>query len=279
MTKKKYPGHVSGQWLKRTAVVLMGLLVLAVSGCKNQPRPGAQQTIKILTFGDSITRGVREGVKNTQTFTYYLGVLLNQDGFPVGMINRGVSGETTSGALDRIEHDVIREKPHYVTIMYGTNDAFIDDYADETGHWPRIPIERYKKNLQEIIQKLKANNISPILMTPIPMGSFWGSEVGIYKQNGINFKLKEYVEAVRDIAREENVPFIDHFNEWLNWKKRGKDIDTWMTDGIHPNPKGHRLMAVTIFKVLKRELVHEGTRGLAPSSILGQAPRPQAPGH
>jgi lysophospholipase L1-like esterase len=255
MIKKKYSRHYFRLWLKLTIVVLIGLLVLAVSGCKDRQKPNAQQTIKILTFGDSITRGVREGIKKTQTFTYYLGVLLNKDGFHAEMINKGISGETTSGAVVRIERDVTREKPHYVTIMYGTNDAFIDDYANETGHLPRIPIERYKINLQAIIQKLKVNNIKPILMTPIPMGRFWGSDVGIYKKNGINFKLKEYTEAVRNIAREENIPLVDHFNEWLNWEKRGKDIDTWMTDGIHPNPKGHRLMAATIFKLLREELM------------------------
>ena len=257
MSKKKYPRHYSRDfhlWLKGTAVALIGLLVLVMSGCKDCQAPNAQQIIKILTFGDSITRGVREGVKETQTFTYYLGILLNKDGFLAEMINKGISGETTSGALNRIEHDVIKEKPDYVTIMYGTNDAFIDNYANETGHVPRISIERYKKNLQTIVQKLKTNHIKPILMTPIPMGRFWGSDVGIYKQKGINFKLIEYVEAVRDTAQKENIPLVDHFNEWLKCKKRGKDIDAWMTDGIHPNPKGHRFMAATIFKVLKREL-------------------------
>lgn len=254
MIKKKYARHSFRQWLKSTTVVLIGLLVLSVSGCKNLQGPDVQQTIKILTFGDSITRGVREGVKETQTFTYYLGVFLGKNSFHVEMVKKGISGETTSGALNRIEHDVIREKPHYVTIMYGTNDAFIDDYANETGHVPRISIERYKKNLQAIVQKLKVNNIKPILMTPIPMGRFWGSDVGIYKQKGSNFKLIEYVEAVRDTAQKENIPLVDHFNEWLKWKKRGKDIDTWMTDGIHPNPRGHRFIAATVFKVLKREL-------------------------
>jgi len=255
MIKKKYAGHGFRQWLKGTAVVSTGLLVLSVSGCKNLQKPNAQQTIKILTFGDSITRGVREGVKETQTFTYYLGVFLSKNSFHVEMIKKGISGETTSGALNRIEHDVIRVKPDYVTIMYGTNDAFIDNYANETGHVPRISIERYKKNLQAMVQKLKANHIKPILMTPIPMGRFWGSDVGVYKQKGINFKLIEYVEAVRDTAQKENIPLVDHFNEWLKWKKRGKDIDTWMTDGIHPNPKGNRFIAATIFKVLKEEFI------------------------
>jgi len=262
MIKKKYSRHDSRdsrdsrQWLKHTAATLIGLLVLAVGGCKNRQSPEAQHTIKILTFGDSITRGVREGVRETQTFTYYLGVFLNKGGFHTEMINKGISGETTTGALNRIEHDVIGEKPDYVTIMYGTNDAFIDDYANETGHLPRVPIERYKNNLHVIIQRLKANNISPILMTPIPMGRFWGSDVGIYKQKGINFKLEEYVEAVRDIAKQENIPLVDHFNDWLNWEKRGKAIDAWMTDGIHPNPKGHRFIAVAIFKLLKKELLY-----------------------
>jgi lysophospholipase L1-like esterase len=135
--------------------------------------------------------------------------------------------------------------------MYGTNDAFIDNYTDESNHLPRIPLQNYKKNLHAIVRILRSNSINPILMTSIPMGKFKDSDIGFYKKNGINSILKEYVEAVRQISALENVPLVDHFKEWQKWKKKGKNIDFWMTDGIHPNPKGHRLIASTIYKVLK----------------------------
>lgn len=235
-------------------IVLIAAVLLVSGGCKDRSGITTKKCI-ILTFGDSITRGVREGVNENQTFTYYLGLFFKKNNFNVEMIRKGVSGETTSGALNRLEHDVIRGKPHYVTIMYGTNDAFIDNYNNIDNILPRVSIERYKNNLRAIVRKLKANNIKPILMTPIPMGRFWGSDAGTYKKNGSNFLLKDYAATVRDTAREEGVPLVNHFKEWLNWKKRNKDIDNWMTDGVHPNPKGHRLMASTIFKVLKKEMM------------------------
>jgi lysophospholipase L1-like esterase len=241
-------------WLKPAVVVFIGFLVLWTGGCKNQRIPIPQQKIKILTFGDSITRGVRDGVNQSQTYTYYLGELLKKRGFNVEMIRKGISGEKTNEALNRLERDVIEKFPFYVTIMYGTNDAYIDIYLNKNNTTPKIPLQDYKKNLHVMVRKLKEKGIKPILMTPIPMGKFWGADIGIYGCNDTNFKLEEYAEAVRRVAAKENVPLVDHFNQWLKWKNRGKDIDTWMTDGIHPNPKGHRLIAAAIFKALNKEL-------------------------
>jgi len=233
--------------------------MLTGAGCKQgQQSPGLKaqekRTVRIVTFGNSITEGVRDGVNSTQTYTYYLGKILKEKGFQVEIIRKGVSGEDTRGALRRMEQDVIREKPGCVTIMYGTNDAFIDVQEDEADTTPRVPVERYEKNLQRMVQTLKQNNIKPLLMTSIPMGNFGLSHLGIYKTNGINFKLEEYVEAVRRVSIKEKIPLVDHFAGWIKWQERGHDIDAWMTDGMHPNPKGHRFIAAAIFNVLIKEL-------------------------
>jgi lysophospholipase L1-like esterase len=246
MLKKKF--YIQ-QWI---AVGLICLLFIFIE-CSSQ-NSNTQKTIKILTFGDSITQGERPGVHSVQTYTYYLGNLLKWNGFDVEMIREGVSGEDTDGALRRMKRDVFEKKPDYVIIMYGTNDAFIDVQDDEADTTPRIPLERYEKNLHTMVQALRKNNIKPVLMTPIPMGNSWIQEIGIYKRNHINFKLKEYVEAVRRVSKEEKVPLVDHFRKWIRWKEWGKNINTLMTDGVHPNPEGHRFIAKSIFKVLRGEL-------------------------
>jgi lysophospholipase L1-like esterase len=246
MPKRKFYIY---QWIEFGLICLLFINI----GCKSQ-NSNTQKTIRILTFGDSITEGERPGVNSVQTYTYYLGKLLKWNGFDVEMIREGISGEDTDHALSRIKRDVIEKKPDYVIIMYGTNDAYIDVQDDETDTTPRIPLERYRKNLHTMVQTLRQNNIKPVLMTPIPMGNSWIQEIGIYKTNNINFKLKEYVEAVRRVSKEEKVPLVDHFRKWLKWKEWGKDINTLMTDGVHPNPDGHRFIAKSIFKVLKGEL-------------------------
>jgi lysophospholipase L1-like esterase len=242
--------------------VVLSLLLLITGSCKqSNPKPPSpkpktvQKTIKILTFGDSITKGVRDGVRASQTYTYYLGKILKKHGLQVQMIREGISGEDTRGALLRIQHDVIEKKPYCVTIMYGTNDAYIDVQDDENDTTPRVPLMQYEKNLRIIIQKLKHNNIKPVLITPIPLGNFWAANVGIYRQKERNFLLKKYAETVRRVAVEESVPLVDLFRHWLERKEKGQDIEAWLTDGVHPNPKGNRFIAVTIFNVLKNELI------------------------
>ena len=111
------------------------------------------------------------------------------------------------------------------------------------------------KNLRLMIQKLKHNNIKPVLMTPIPLGNFWAADIGIYRQKDGNFLLEKYVGTVRRVAVEENVPLVDLFRHWLERKEKGQDIEAWLTDGIHPNPKGNRFIAAAIFNVLKNELI------------------------
>ena len=246
MLKKKFYIY---QWIANGLICLLIIII----GCKPQ-HSNTQKTIKILTFGDSITEGERPGVNAVQTYTYYLGNLLKWNGFDVEMIREGISGEDTDHALRRMKRDVIERKPDCVIIMYGTNDAFIDVQDDETDTTPRIPLERYEKNLHTMVQALRQKNIKPVLMTPIPMGVSWIQEIGIYKTNDINFKLREYVEAIRRVSKEEKVPLVDHFRKWIRWKEWGKDINTLMTDGVHPNPDGHRFIAKSIFKVLRVEL-------------------------
>jgi len=166
------------------------------------------------------------------------------------MIREGISGEKTNEALSRIERDVIAKKPDYVTIMYGTNDSYIDVYLDKSNRSPKISREEYKKNLLKMVRILKEHKIVPILMTPIPLGKFQGRNIGIYGENNTNFMLKEYVRVVRQIAAQKHILLVDNFKEWMNWKERGKDIDSWLTDGVHPNPKGHRLIAAAIFRTI-----------------------------
>ncbi len=67
--------------------------------------------------------------------------------------------------------------------------------------------------------------------------------------------MKKYVETVRWVAAEENVPLVDLFRHWLVRKEKGQDIEAWLTDGVHPNPKGNRFIAAAIFNVLKNELL------------------------
>src|SRR5439155_722694 len=95
-----------------------GLGVLLAGG-------GSSPPVKIVTLGDSITRGVRAGVKAEETFAALLQKDLRGRDIQADVVNVGIGGERTDQALQRLAKDVIALKPAVVVIMYGTNDSYV----------------------------------------------------------------------------------------------------------------------------------------------------------
>src|SRR5437773_8192997 len=86
--------------------------------------------VKIVTLGDSITRGVRTGVKAEDTFAHQLQKALQKEKVNTEIVNVGIGGERTDQALKRLDA-VLKHKPKIVTIMYGTNDSYVDKDAKD----------------------------------------------------------------------------------------------------------------------------------------------------
>src|SRR5436190_21317183 len=103
----------------------------------------AEEPAKVVTLGDSITKGVRPGVKANETFAAYLQDMLKDKGVKAEVINVGVGGEDTNGALGRLERDVIGRKPRLVAVMYGTNDSYVDKGKKDS----RLTQEQFRRNL------------------------------------------------------------------------------------------------------------------------------------
>jgi len=223
------------------AARMLPFIVCAAATCN-----GASAT-RILCLGDSITKGVRGGVTGDQTFCSVVGALLTERGASVRMINEGIGGERTDQALKRLDHDVIAKTPRIVTVMYGTNDSAID--AGKTT--PRLPLTTYEENLELLVTRLRDADIEPILMTPIPLcSSFVYMKRAPYREHGPNHRLIGYVRAVRRVSARLDVPLVDHFAAWACQALMGVDLNTLTTDGCHPNPVGHALMARTLYPVL-----------------------------
>ena len=207
----------------------------------------AAAPVKIICLGDSITRGVRGGVTAEQTFEALLESWLTKNVTPVEVANAGIGGERTDMALKRLARDVITPKPTLITVMYGTNDSAIDAGKTE----PRLPIERYEANLHTIVGQLRDAGIKPVLMTPIPLATnFAYMTRPPYQGRSPNFRIIEYVHAVRRVAGTEGVPLIDNFAAWAEEALMGADLNALTTDGCHPNPAGHTLLARTMYPTL-----------------------------
>ncbi len=207
----------------------------------------AAPKLRIVTLGDSITKGVRPGVKAEETFAARLEAALRTQGVEASVLNVGIGGERTDQALKRLAKDVLAHRPSLVTIMYGTNDSYVDQGRSAS----RITVAEYRANLGRLVTELRAAGITPVLMT----APRWGRTA---KLNGVgehpNVRLEQYVAACRAVAREHHVPLVDHYQHWSAAEAKGTDLGGWTTDQCHPNPDGHRVLAELLLPIVRASL-------------------------
>jgi len=208
-----------------------------------EANPAGTGVVRIVTLGDSITKGVRTGVTPEETFAAIAQAQLRAQGIVAEVTNVGIGGERTDGALARLDQDVLAKQPHIVTVMYGTNDSYVDPQQTES----RLTRVAYEANLREIVRRLRERDVTVVLMTEPRWAE--GS-----RPNGVgedpNVRLEPYLEACRRVARELGAPLVDHFAHWSAAAKRGTKLMPWTTDGCHPNPRGHAELAHRLVQVL-----------------------------
>lgn len=198
----------------------------------------------IVTLGDSVTRGVRDGVDEAQIYASRLEVALRAAGRDARVVASGVPAENTDGALQRLPQ-VLALHPDFVTVMYGLNDASIDAGSEV----PRVPVERYAANLTSIVKRLRAAHIQPLLMTPNSMGAFgitrelYADRPPYSTHGDINFVLVDYVAAAQRVGASTGVPVLDIFGAFGALADAERGLQGYLTDGMHPNPAGHQVIA------------------------------------
>lgn len=199
---------------------------------------------RIVVLGDSITKGVRSGVSPEQTYGEVLRRRLLEKGMDYEVINRGIGGERTDQAVQRLARDVLAVEPQLVTVMYGTNDSYVDKGRTES----RISADEFEQHLRTIVGELRRSGIRVVLMTE----PAWGASAVL---NGAgehpNVRLASYMERTRKVAAETGVPLVDHFRIWSEAAAGGVEIGGWTTDQCHPNGAGHEKLAEGILGVVK----------------------------
>lgn len=227
--------------------LLLLSIALANSAHGTELQQSKSETVTIVSLGDSITKGVRAGVKPNETFAARLQADLKAKGITANVVNVGIGGERTDQALKRLEKEVLAHRPRFVTVMYGTNDSYVDRGKKAS----RISQQEYRSNLRKIVAEFQKRGITPILMTE----PRWAADA---RPNGLgehpNIRLESYVEVCREVAKQTHVPLVDHFAHWAAAEKKGQTLRSWTTDGCHPNPQGHRVIANVLLPVLLRAI-------------------------
>jgi acyl-CoA thioesterase-1 len=214
---------------------------------------GQQAPVRIVCFGDSVTKAVRPGVTADETFCAQLERQLRADGRDVVVFNSGIGGNTTADGLARFETDVLAHKPSFVVIMFGLNDSWIDEGRTQS----RLTVDQYRANLLEMLKRLSDRGISTILMTPNPA-------IAPTYPPARNVTLKPYVDAVRGLAQQRQAPLIDVYRRFAELQIEGADVNGLFTDAMHPNAAGQKIIADMLAEQF-RELLTNRTEPLGKS--------------
>jgi acyl-CoA thioesterase-1 len=203
----------------------------------NAALTAGERPVRIVGFGDSIT-GVYYHSGGRRAWTEMLGLAL-QRVYPqakITTINAGVSGGNTATGLARMDKDVLAHQPDLVVIMFGMNDVVAN-----------TP-EAYEANLRTMVAKCRAINAEVVLCTPN-----WITEDNGSRQLG---KLAAYAEIVRKVATELALPLTDCFSIYEAVAMLDlRQYAVLMSDGIHPNMRGHKLFAESMAETITGQKV------------------------
>lgn len=208
------------RWLIRTSVAAclaalpLGLIACGGDGGGGDPYGdhdfGDNDRQKVVAIGDSIT----SGLVCDEEASPYPSKVGGMTGLNV--VNAGVSGESSGRTAGRTGSVLDAQKPGFLLILTGHNDAIFDrDYDDVIG------------NLRSIIQAARNRKTVPILATLVPIGAPRTFATG---------PALSYSAGIRELAKELDVPLVDLEREF-------GDDPSLQCDGLHPTEAGSAIIA------------------------------------
>jgi len=189
----------------RQFVIGLTALVLGLSALP----AGAQQArpVSIVALGDSLTAGY--GLGPGDAFPVRLQAALKAKGVDVTIQNAGVSGDTSSGGLERLDW-AVGEGVDAVILELGANDAL-------RGIDPAVT----RRNLDAIITKLKEKRIAVLLTGMLAPPNMGGTFAAAFNP------------IFPELAAKHGVLFDPFFLDGV-----AADASLNLSDGMHPNAKG-----------------------------------------
>ena len=165
------------------------------------------KTLRLVALGDSLTAGY--GLPQEAAFPVVLEQALKAKGYRVEIANAGVSGDTSSGGLDRLDWSV-PDGTDGVIVELGANDML-------RGLDPAVT----RKNIESIVQRLKARNI-PVMLAGMYASRNLGSDY-----------IRKFDTIYSDIAKKHDLVLYPFFLDGVAGERSLN-----LPDGLHPTAKG-----------------------------------------
>jgi len=176
----------------------------------------------ILVLGDSLSQGF--GLAPSEAYPMLLANKLRAASLNFRVINASAAGGTTEGGLERLPAHLKRKIDIFI-LELGINDAFRG-----------VPVDQIQNNLQQIIEKVTTRNPQVRIV--------------IAGMRLPNFTTDDYVSAFGkmfvDLAAKNGAALVPYLLQSV-----AGDPSLNLSDGIHPNAAGQRVLAENVWHVLE----------------------------
>ncbi|HEX5004062.1 MAG TPA: arylesterase [Gemmatimonadales bacterium] len=209
--------------------LLVAGVALAHSACgradgpppADQPAERAASAPLVLVVGTSLTAGL--GLDPSEAYPALLQQKVDSAGLDFQIVNRGVSGETSAGARQRVDW-LLRQPVAVLVLETGANDGLRG-----------LSTDSLRANLEAIVQRAKAAHPAPAVLL-----------LGMEAPPNLGPRYTAaFRQAYRDAARDLGVPLVP----FLLTDVGGVDSLN-QSDGIHPTAAGQRLVANLVWQAL-----------------------------
>ena len=176
----------------------------------------------VLFFGNSLAAGY--GVEPSQAFPALIGEKIDSAGLNYTVVNAGLSGETTAGGKSRIGW-VLRQPVAVFVLELGGNDGLRG-----------LPLSATRQNLQAIMDTVRRKSPQAVIVL---------AGMQIPPNLGTDY-TREFRELFKELADKNKAVLIPFLLENVGGVPKLNQ-----SDGIHPNPAGHKIVAETVWSVIR----------------------------
>jgi len=189
--------------------------------CPTVARSTEEATNTLLVYGDSLSAAY--GIQEAQGWVTLLESRLNEENWTYKLINGSVSGETTTGGLERLPAMLSTYQPDLVILELGGNDGLRG-----------LPLETLKANLKKMISLIKAAG-GEVLLTGIQIPPNYGPRY-----------TEPFFSLYTEISEEDSLALVPFLIDGIP-----QQPELMQNDGIHPKAEAQIMILDNVWPYLE----------------------------
>lgn len=203
-------------------------LAMAETLSETTPSEKAQPATRILFLGDSLTAGY--GLEQSMAYPAILRNMASTQGIRLEIINAGMSGDTSAGALRRLPW-LLKNKIELCFVAIGANDGLRG-----------LSLQSFKSNLSKIVDTVRATDPQiKIILAGMKLPENFGEP---YRS--------DFEKVYLEVSKEKNLPLIPFLLEGVAARP-----ELTLEDRLHPSEQGQQVIAEHIWPRVKNIILSD----------------------